>query len=183
MLTQNVRGDFMSCLSMAWARHGDTESAMCPKEFLWVIAGMLPETTLLTFILKTSRKLNREEIKDDLVLNCDLLTFPGAKEADSNRSNILFMGLRWRGQRCSDPCLTFLNNFPHAELRIINELCLYIQCQWPSGAFQVDPASCFELPGFIPEVPPPFPTPAFVSPQRTFTLDRLFRPSILLSPG
>lgn len=67
---------------------------MCPKEFLWVIAGMLPETTLLTFILKTSRKLNREEIKDDLVLNCDLLTFPGAKEADSNRSNILFMGLR-----------------------------------------------------------------------------------------
>lgn len=166
-------------LSKAW----DTEGAICPKEFLWIIAGMLPETTLLTFILKTSRKLKWEEIKDNLVLNCDLLTFPGAKEADLNRSNILLTWLRWCGQPCSNPCLTFLNNFPLEELRIVNKLCLCIQCQWPSGAFQVDPASCFELPGFISEVPSPFPTPAFVSLQRTFTLDRLFRPSVLLSPG
>lgn len=175
----------MSCLSTAQSRLGDTKSAVCHKEFLWIIAGMLPEATFSIFILRNFRKLNREEIEVNLALNCDLLTFPGAKEPDLNRSNILpvacSMWLRWCEQPCSAPCLTFLNNFPREELRIINKPCLCIQCWWPSGAFQVDPGLCFELPGFIPEVPPPFPTPAFISPQRTFTLDRLFRPEILLS--
>lgn len=184
MLTQNVRGNFVSCLSVAPARHGDTKGAVCLKEFLWIIAGMLPEATFSTFILRNFRKLNWEEIEANLVWNCDLFTFPGAKEPDLNRSNILpltcSVWLRWRGQPCSAPCLTFLNNFPHEDLRLVNKFCLCIQCWWPSGAFQVNPGLCFELPGFIPEIPLPFPTPAFISPQRTFALDRLFRQEVLL---
>lgn len=88
MLIQNVRGDFVTCLSMARARHGDTKGAVCHKEFLWIMAGMLPETTFLTFILRNIRKSNWEEIEANLVLNCDLWTFPGAKEPDLSRSNI-----------------------------------------------------------------------------------------------
>lgn len=69
MLIQNVRGDFVSCLSMARARRGDTKGAVCHIEFLWIIWNihipmdyinwiMLPETTFLTFILRNIRKLN-----------------------------------------------------------------------------------------------------------------------------
>lgn len=55
MLTQNVRGDFVSCLSVAPARHGDTKGL---KEFLWIIAGMLLKATCSTFVLRNFRKLH-----------------------------------------------------------------------------------------------------------------------------